>query len=420
MSFLGLQTPKNARDHPIIVWHPWRLFLAIFFATKMGSKFQKVIGNPNPQGSSKMSWVWAYLAGQHTASCPVSIVVLLNTIRVRHPSVTFVAVAFVDQSQMKRLYKYIHIRYKYIYFKWNPKNSHQPDIFSDSMFLSSVSPLSLHRRKTKKNMFSWMPCGYVQNQERKDKLAQTIATQSELREWRWKQARRAILMLAIAHVYSKYWWMHGFSLYWSTHISMTFGSFGDDSSRPLNCAKGLWFQSFFFGLYLDPWRKSSNLMSICLWGVEICHLGQRLCSWYVGTSKQRVTRQKLETETLKKQDKKERPGNIEVSVTRRLCHRVFPFVYTEHSTHIQPKFLVRIFWNYGPHIVKSSSCPHSFFPTRLTCCQLDYQAEGMKALAMQRAQEAKMVDLKAPKKILKFGKNVPNDLTVGTVVSLIV
>ena len=34
-----------------------------------------------------------------------------------------------------------------------------------------------------------MPCGYVQNQERKDKLAQTIATQSELREWRWKQVR---------------------------------------------------------------------------------------------------------------------------------------------------------------------------------------------------------------------------------------
>lgn len=115
MSFLGLQTPKNARDHPIIVWHPWRLFLAILFATKMGSKFQKVMGNPNPQGSSKMSWVWAYLAGQHTASCRVSIVVLLNTIQVRHPSVTFVAVAFVDQSQMKRLYKYIHIRYKYIY-----------------------------------------------------------------------------------------------------------------------------------------------------------------------------------------------------------------------------------------------------------------------------------------------------------------
>lgn len=152
MSFLGLQTPKNARDHPIIVWHPWRLFLAIFFATKMGSKVQKVMGNPNPQGSSKISWVWAYLAGQHTVSCRVSIVVLLNTIQLRHPSVTFVAVTFFDQSQMKRLYKYIHMIY-ITYFKWNPKNSHQPDIFSDSMFLSSVSPLSLHRRKTKKTCF---------------------------------------------------------------------------------------------------------------------------------------------------------------------------------------------------------------------------------------------------------------------------
>ena len=143
-----------------------------------------------------------------------------------------------------------------------------------------------------KNMFSWMPCGYVQNQERKDKLAQTIATQSELREWRWKQARRAILMLVIAHVYSKYWWMQGFSLYIFiyAHSSMTFGSFGDDSSRPLNCAKGLWLQRVFFvGLYLDPWRKSSKLMNICLWGVEICHLGQRLCSWYVGTSPSKKT-----------------------------------------------------------------------------------------------------------------------------------
>lgn len=29
-------------------------------------------------------------------------------------------------------------------------------------------------------------------EERKEKLAQTIATQSELREWRWKQATRSI------------------------------------------------------------------------------------------------------------------------------------------------------------------------------------------------------------------------------------
>ena len=44
--------------------------------------------------------------------------------------------------------------------------------------------------------------------------------------------------------------------------------------------------------------------------------------------------------------------------------------------------------------------PYSFFPLgRLDSLSTGkHQAEGMKALAMQRAQEAKMVDLKAQKK----------------------
>ena len=100
---------------------------------------------------------------------------------------------------------------------------------------------------------------------------------------------------------------------------------------------------FFFGLYLDPWRKSSNLMSIVLRvGVEMCQPGQRLCTWYVGTSKQRLTRQKLETETLKKLGKKENSGNIEVSVTRRLCYRFFP----SYTLNIQPIFNPNFWWGF--------------------------------------------------------------------------
>ena len=50
------------------------------------------------------------------------------------------------------------------------------------------------------NQFSWMPWGPVWNQERKDKLAQTIATQSELREWRWKQAPLAVISRMLMYI----------------------------------------------------------------------------------------------------------------------------------------------------------------------------------------------------------------------------
>ena len=49
------------------------------------------------------------------------------------------------------------------------------------------------------------------------------------------------------------------------------------------------------------------------------------------------------------------------------------------------------------------------------------QAEGMKALAMQRAQEAKMVDLKVPKIVpphVKLGVLGPNGLN-GAVVQIV-
>ena len=45
-----------------------------------------------------------------------------------------------------------------------------------------------------------MPWGPVRNQERKDKLAQTIATQSELRDWRWKQAPLAVISIMLMYI----------------------------------------------------------------------------------------------------------------------------------------------------------------------------------------------------------------------------
>lgn len=58
--------------------------------------------------------------------------------------------------------------------------------------------------------------------------------------------------------------------------------------------------------------------------------------------------------------------------------------------------------------------PHFSFPLGRLVVNWKNQAEGMKALAMQRAQEAKMVDLKAQKKSSfagEAGKMFPNNLT---------